>query len=73
MFKMGFKIILEGHKIIHAYSMISITPIYSDFGVETRYINKFLKEVATIYARFINQKKIKYHTLFSASFFKINE
>ena len=70
---MGFKIILEGHKIIHAYSIISITPIYSDFGVETRYFNKFLKEVATIYARLINHYKFKKHTFFSASFFKINE
>ena len=70
---MGFKINLESHKKIHAYSNISITPIYSDFGVETRNINKLLKDVATIYARLINQYKFKYHTLFSASFFKINE
>ena len=70
---MGFKVILEGQKIIHAYSIISITPIYSDFGVETRYINKLLKEVPTVYARLINQFKFKQHTLFSASFFKIKE
>ena len=70
---MGFKNILVGHKIIHAYSIISITPIYSDFRLETRYINKFLKEVATIYARLLNQNKFKLHTIFSTSFFKINE
>ena len=70
---MGFKIILEGHKNIHAYSIISITPIHSDFGVETRYINKFLKDVTTIYARLINQYTFRYHTLLSASFYKIKE
>ena len=29
--------------------------------------------MATIYARLINQYKLKYHILFSASFYKINE
>ena len=29
--------------------------------------------MATIYARLINQKKFKYHILFSASFYKIIE
>ena len=29
--------------------------------------------MATIYARLINQYKFKYHILFSASFYKINE
>ena len=53
--------------------MLSITPIYTDFGIETRYIEKNLKEMATIYARLINQSKFKNHILFSASFYKINE
>ena len=30
-------------------------PNYPDFGIETRYIGKILKEMATIYARLINQ------------------
>ena len=29
--------------------------------------------MAIIYARLINQNKFRYHTLFSASFYKINE
>ena len=29
--------------------------------------------MAIIYARLINQYKFRYHTLFSASFYKINE
>ena len=32
-----------------------------------------MKELSVIYARLINQNKFKYHTLFSASFYKINE
>ena len=32
-----------------------------------------MKELSVIYDRLINQYKFKYHTLFSASFYKINE
>ena len=71
--KNGFKIILESHNINHANFILTITPFYPDFGIETRFINKILKEVDTIYARLKNQYKFKYHILFSASFFKINE
>ena len=52
---------------------MNITPIFPEFGIEFRYINKFIKELSVIYARLINQYKFKYHTLFSASFYKINE
>ena len=69
----GFKINLESHNNNHANSLLSIKPNLPDMGMETRYINKNLKEMATIYARLINQYKFKYHTLFSASFYKINE
>ena len=41
--------------------------------METRYINKILKELAIIYARLKKQYKFKNHLLFSASFCKINE
>ena len=71
--KNGSKIFLEGHNINHANSVLTITPIYSDFGIETRYINKILKEMATIYARLINEYKFKCHILFSGSFYKVNE
>ena len=72
-FKIGFKINLESHNINHANSLLNIEPNFPDIGSETRYINKILKEMATIYARLINQYKFKYHILFSASFYKINE
>ena len=45
---LGFKIILEIHNINHAFSILTITPIYPDFGFETSYINKILKEMANI-------------------------
>ena len=71
--KIGFKINLESHNINHANSLLNIEPNFPDIGIETRYINKILKELATIYARLINQYKFKYHILFSACFYKINE
>ena len=71
--KNGFIIILESHNISHANSILTITCKYPDAGIEYRYINKFVRELSVIYARLINQYKFKYHTLFSASFYKINE
>ena len=71
--KNGFKINLESHNIGHANSILTIKPKFSEFGIEYRYINKIIKELSVIYARLINQYKFKYHTLFSASFYKINE
>ena len=71
--KNGFKINLESHNISHANSILTITPNFPEFGIEFRYINKIIKELSVIYARLINQYKFKYHTLFSASFYKINE
>ena len=53
--KICFKINLDSHNINHANSMLSITPIYTDFGIETRYINEILMEMATVYARLANQ------------------
>ena len=71
--KDGFKINLESHNISHAISILTITPNVPEFEIEFRYINKIIKELSVIYARLINQNKYKYHTLFSASFYKINE
>ena len=71
--KNGFKIILEIHNTSHANSILTITPNVSEFGVEFRYINKIVKELSFIYPRLINQYIFKNHTLFSASFYKINE
>ena len=70
--KIGFKINLKVN-FSHANSILTITPNFPEFGIEFRYINKNVKELSVIYARLINQYKFKYHTLFSASFYKINE
>ena len=66
--QVAFKINLDSHHINHANSKITITPNFPEFGIEFRYINKIMKELAMIYARLINQYKFKYQTLFSARF-----
>ena len=71
--KIGFKINLESHYINHAYSILTIIPNFPEFGIELRYFNKIKKELSVIYGRLVNQYKLKYHTLFSASFYKIKE
>ena len=71
--KSGFKIKLESHNISHANSILTNTPKFPEFGIEYRYINKIVEELSVIHARLINQYKFNYHTLFSASFYKINE
>ena len=68
-----FKINLESHNISHANSILTVTPNVPEFGAEFRYIKRIIKELSVIYARLINQYKFKYHTLFSGSFYKINE
>ena len=71
--QVGFKINLDSHNLHHANSKLTIIPNYPEFGIEVRYINKILKELAVIYARLINQYKFKYQTVFSARFDKQNE
>ena len=71
--KIRFKINREGQIINHANSILFIVPISPDFGIETRYKNKIMKELATIYTRIINQYKFKNQILFSGSFYKNNE
>ena len=71
--KNGFKINLESHNFSHANSILTVTCKFPEFGIEFRYINKIVKELSVIYARLIHQYKFKNHTLFSASFYKINE
>ena len=71
--KIGFKINLESHNFSHANSILTITPNFPEIGIEIRYINEIVKELSVIYARLINQYKSKYHTLFSAIFYKIIE
>ena len=71
--KVGFKINLDSHHINHANSKLTIVPNHPEFGIEFRYINKIMKELANIYARLINQYKIKNQTVFSARFDKQDE
>ena len=52
---------------------MTITPHFPEFGIEFRFINKIIKELSVIYARLINQYKFEYHTLFLASFYRVNE
>ena len=50
---MGLKINLASHNFNRTNSILSIIPIYTDLVIETRYNNKILQEMVTIYARLI--------------------
>ena len=71
--KIGFKIDLDSQNINHAEFLLTVAPKFPDFGIEKRYNNKILKELANIYARLLNHFKFEFHTLFSARFYEINE
>ena len=71
--KIGFKINLESHNVNQANCILNITTNFPESGIEFRYIKRVMKELSVIYARLINQYLFKYHILFSASFYKINE
>ena len=71
--RVGFKIDLDSHHIIHANSKLTLTPKYPEFRTEIRYINKIMKELSVIYARLKNQYKFKYQTVFSARLDKQDE
>ena len=60
--RVGFNIKLDSHHINHAISKLTINSNYPEFGIETRYIIKIIKETAIIYARLINQYKFKHQT-----------
>ena len=66
--QIGFKINLDCHNLHHANSKLTIIANYPEFGIEFRYINKIMRELAMIYARLINQYKFKYQTVFSTRF-----
>ena len=71
--KVGFKTNLDSHNLHHTNSKLTITPNHPEFGIENRYINKIMKELAVISARLINQYNIRYQIVFSARFDKQNE
>ena len=71
--QVGFKNNLDNHHINHANSKLTIIPNHPEFGIEFRYINKIMRELAVIYARLLNQYKFRYQTVFSATFDKQDE
>ena len=71
--KVAYKINLDSHNLHHTNSKLTITPNFPEFGIEFRFVNKIMKELAVIYARLINQYKIRYQTVFSARYDKQDE
>ena len=71
--KIAYKINLGSHNLHHTNSKLTITPDFPGFGIEFRFINKIMKELAVSYARLLNQYKFKYQTVFSARFDKQDE
>ena len=71
--KVRFEINLDSHHNKHLNFKLTITPNFPEFGIDVRCINKIVKELSVIYARLINQYKLKYQTIFSARFDKQNE
>ena len=69
--KIGFKINLESHNINHANSILTITPIFTEFGIEFRYINKIIKDLFVIYARLKNHIKLNITLYFQRPFIKL--
>ena len=71
--QVAFKINLDSHHINHANSKLTILTNYPEFGIELRYINRIMKELAMIYARLIYQYIFKNQTVISARFDKQDE
>ena len=71
--KVAYKINLDSHHINHLNSKVTITSNFENTGIEFRFINKIMREMAIIYARLINQYKFRYQTVFSARFDKQDE
>ena len=71
--KVGFKINLDSHHIIHGNSKLTFAPNYQEFGIEVRYNNKIIRELSVFYARLINRYRFKYQTGFSATVDKQDE
>ena len=71
--QVAYKINLDSHHINHSNSKLTITSNFENTGIEFRFINKIMSEMAIIYARLINQYKFRYQTVFSARFDKQEE
>ena len=53
--KVALKINLDSHNLHHTNSKLTMTPTFQEFGIDFRFINKIMKELAMIYAKLINQ------------------
>ena len=53
--RVGFNLNLDSHHFNHAISKLTISPNYPEFGIEIRYNNEPMKEMAVICARLINE------------------
>ena len=71
--QVGFIITPGSHHINQAISKNIIKPNYPEFGNDVPYIIKIFKQMASIYARLINQYKFNYKTVISARFDKQDE
>ena len=58
--QIGFNITLDSHHTYHASFKLSIKPNYVEIGIETRNVKKSLEQLATFYARLLNQYKYKH-------------
>ena len=71
--KVAYKINLDSHHISHLNSKLTISSNFENTGIEFRFINKIMREMAIIFARLMNQYKFRYQTVFSARFDKQDE
>ena len=69
--QVGFNITVDSHHNNHANSILTIKPSYSE--IQTTFVRKIFREMASVYARFLNQYKFKHQTVFSAGFDKQDE
>ena len=72
MFAAQYKITLDSDNINQVNSKITISSQYN-LEIEPNQVNSIMKQMATIYARLINQYIFKYRTVFLAKFDKQDE
>ena len=61
--QIGFNPTLDSHHFNHTNSKLTFKPNFKDIGIERRYINKIINEMATNYASLIDQYKFKKQTV----------
>ena len=68
-----YDITIDRHHKKDLNSQITITSKFDYTGIEMYYIDEIFKEMAHIYAKFINQYKFKYQLSFMLLFYKFEE